>query len=133
MAVRLEYAEGVRAGALVDLSEVDAGGALVEVRVAWMESQPNFPPGVDRKDYHAIFGFRGGYNRFWGYRPSDPPRDSTSRLERTLGALIQPDDRGRSGLQPGSYLAIVARSPEVEVGAKAVQEEAGFHIIAGSW
>jgi len=36
-------------------------------------------------------------------------------------------------LEPGSYAAIVERSPEVVVGTPAAREEAGFHVILGTW
>ncbi|MCH8046597.1 MAG: hypothetical protein IID44_23060 [Planctomycetes bacterium] len=32
-----------------------------------------------------------------------------------------------------SYVAIVDRSPEVELGLESAQEEASFHVIVGRW
>ena len=49
---------------------------------------------------------------------------STGRLEqmRTVGSLT-----------PGSYLAIVERSPEVALGVPSPREEPSSHVIIGNW
>ena len=36
-------------------------------------------------------------------------------------------------LKPGSYLAIVDRSPEVVLGVSSAREEASLHVVLGKW
>ncbi len=56
---------------------------------------------------------------------------SLSRMEAGLATALQQVTDGK--LEPRSYVAIVERSPEMELGTPSAQEEAGFHVILGRW
>ncbi len=60
------------------------------------------------------------------------PAVATSRLEqmRSSGAG-QPGDP--SLVVPGSYVAVVERSPEVVLGVPSPREEPSSHVILGQW
>ncbi len=60
----------------------------------------------------------------------------TSRAESRLAGLISQSplwvsDFKSPGLGPGSYAAVVERSPEVELGTDLAREVAGFHLVLG--
>ena len=52
------------------------------------------------------------------------PAQSTGRLEQM---------RTFCTLAPGSYMAIVERSPEVVLGVPSPREEPSSHVIIGNW
>lgn len=54
-----------------------------------------------------------------------------SRLEVSLRSLDV--NAGGSGPEPGQFVAVVAASPEVELGLPSAREEASFHMIQGTW
>jgi hypothetical protein len=54
-----------------------------------------------------------------------------SRMEAGLAEALQQVTDGT--LEPRTYVAIVARSPEVELGVATAKEEAGFHVVSGEW
>jgi hypothetical protein len=53
------------------------------------------------------------------------------RMEAGLAAALQQVIDGK--LPPRSYVAIVDRSPETELGTPSAEEEAGFHVVVGRW
>jgi hypothetical protein len=55
----------------------------------------------------------------------------TSRMEAGLAAALQQVIDGK--FEPRTYIAIVDRSPETELGTPSADEEAGFHVIVGRW
>lgn len=62
----------------------------------------------------------------------------TFRAERRLarpvtGSSARAPDSDAPGLEPGSYVALVERSPEVELGTPAAREVAGFHLVLGRY
>jgi hypothetical protein len=61
------------------------------------------------------------------------PAQESSRMEKTLHALAASGPGVSRSLMPNSYVAIVERSPEVELGTPAAREEASFHVILGRW
>jgi hypothetical protein len=56
---------------------------------------------------------------------------SISRLEAGLADVFQQLTDGK--LDARSYVAIVERSPETELGTSAAQEEESFHVVVGRW
>jgi hypothetical protein len=73
------------------------------------------------------------YSVYAGAQPAYalPPTMSNSILERSIAWLADQMERNR--LPPRSYVAIVERSPEVELGTDSVDELASFHILFGRW
>jgi len=114
---------------------VEAEAAELADVQAWMEqtfreSEPRFPVGIDRSDLNGSYGWSSYRYRWrWGYNEVDVPDPSsgTGLLEMSLATVrTQP-------LEPGSYLAIVDRSPEVVLGVSSAREEASLHVVLGNW
>ena len=75
---------------------------------------------------------------YYGYWRSSsnttPPSEETNRMEVTIAApwMRQAWPICQSS-SPGSYAAIVDRSPDVALGTSAAVEESSFHLILGTW
>ena len=55
-------------------------------------------------------------------------------MEVTIAALMDETSLADMPiLEPGSYAAIVDRSPDVALGTSAAVEESSFHLILGTW
>lgn len=123
-------AAGVEPGATVEAKSVKAEDAKRELDRIHRERAPMFPPGMDQRNRRAYSGWGRNRNSWqWVSNQADIPEASqqTGLLEFSLA-------RAQSlSLEPGSYAAIVERSPEVVVGTSAAHEEAGFHVILGTW
>jgi len=104
--------------------------ACQRLQETFTRRQPAFLPGIDRQAMQSNRNYRSRY--YWIMRQinSPDPAQSTSLLEAALGQPRSGDD---SRLTPGSYLAIVERSPEVELGTPVAKEQASFHVILGTW
>lgn len=135
LVVRSKGGQYFRAADVAIDRTVEAEAAeLVDVQ-AWLEEtfrecDPSFPVGMDRPGQTGASGWgnsRAGWQ--WAFDRVDIPASSqkTGLLEMSLAA-------GRIGrLEPGSYLAIVDRSPEVVMGVSSAREEASLHVILGNW
>ena len=122
-------ADEVADGATAALKPVSQQTALSELRRLRADHSPTLPPGFDNDRYGGFFGFRNrAYWRFYGGGNAEitEPHTASGRLETGLAALTQP-------LKPGTYVAIVDRSPEVAYGLPSVEETGGFHVILGRW
>ncbi|MBN2021406.1 MAG: hypothetical protein JW809_01310 [Pirellulales bacterium] len=140
------WVANVGEGASIRANKAASSEVLGWLNTAVMENQPAFPPGMDRN-------WRQFQGRRYRYRGMPVSADGTgnldtSRLEqmmRRLALLGSPPsgDDVPSGvalfepsaplLAPGCYVAIVPRTPEVELGAQAAREEESFHVIVGQW
>jgi hypothetical protein len=128
-------AEVIPAGKTAALAEVAPAKSASRIRTIAGQHAPQFPPGTDRQSLAAAAASRN-YRRFvyraGGYEDVEPNQES-GRLEKSLAAAIRSIQIGRPPLAPGSYFAIVDRSPEVELGTPSAREEASFHAILGQW
>lgn len=126
-------AENVAADASVTL-EADAAGSFDAVRQhflrAFEQHYPKRPKGLNEYDL-----IRGRFR----YYPMAQRTGSVRRLaaegdDRLESGLAEAQRRlAESKLAPRTYVAIVERSPEVELGVAAAREEASFHVILGRW
>jgi hypothetical protein len=113
---------------------VDPVKALDQMRPLFGKAQLSLPPGVDSSNA-GVYGLRSNYQRIGYYygRNNETPTTKTGRLEATLSAVGRSiPDQGSTGLAPGSYIAIVRKSPEVELGTEAT-EESSLHVVVGEW
>jgi hypothetical protein len=104
------------------------------------ENQPAFPPGLDQRDL-----YNGRRSRYYYYfnRSTNQVSFPDSQLEQmmewlagnvhTRGGIMQSFRSGSPPIAPGSYVALVAKSPDLELGTHSAVEEASFHIILGEW
>jgi len=131
------WAEGIEAGARTTLEPVEPAKARQRLRRTCRAHQPALPAGMDQSPYGGLFGV--SRRRMWAsynYPYSNGmagPTQRTSRLERELAKLGAPSGAKVSLLEPGSYVAVVRRSPEVVLGTPAAQEEESYHVILGNW
>ena len=109
----------------------------------YLQSDPDVKPEIKISNLTGDRMFRArieasaGINRYrwnWMYSQTGAaePTQATGRLERAVG-LLRSGNAGPAQLEPGSYLAVVERSPEVVLGTSAAREEAGFHLVQGTW
>ncbi len=94
----------------------------------WHQTRPRMPEDFDGNLIdRAYFGGWGGTSIDLSY---GDPRPATGILETQLQKIRL---TGKQPLKPGSYLAVVKQSPELEYGAGWLYEEASLHVIAGNW
>ena len=113
---------------------VDPVKVLEQLRPFFGKAQPGLPQGVDVSNA-SIYGSRNSFRRMGYYytRGDKTTTTKTGRLETTLATLQRSiPDKGSNGLAPGSYVAVVRKSPEVELGTEAT-EESSLHVVIGKW
>ncbi|MFZ5829375.1 MAG: tripartite tricarboxylate transporter TctB family protein [Planctomycetota bacterium] len=79
----------------------------------------------------GIFGVRRRYYSPYGHY--DIAGMETQCLERTIALLSMAGSSRFPLASPGSYVALVERSPEVELGTNWAREEASLHVVYGTW
>jgi len=129
-------AKDVAPGARVKAPPVKPDIAARDLQQVFLANQPQFLPGADRQSMTNAANTSWMRNRFFWYfsRVQLPdPAVNTSRLEASLGQPFFSDSSEDLRLRPGSYLAVVEKSPEVATGAPAARLQAGFHVILGTW
>lgn len=149
------WAEGIDADQTVALEQFTPQAAK-RLRQAYHASRPRMPEDVQTRYYRSgrIFGLRPGRRPRGGNPALARPTQQTSRLEASLAeipALAREKRRKQdseatkereppappagdlSPLEPGSYVAVVEKSPEVVPGVASAREEAGYHVILGKW
>jgi len=116
-----------------ELAPVEAGPAFARLAAIGQQNEPAFPRDLDPTAIRYLYRSRYSYQRAMlgiyspGFRPEEL---RTGLLEDSIRALMRP---GAGSLAPRGYLAIVERSPEVVSGTPSAREEAGFHLIHGTW
>jgi hypothetical protein len=126
------YARDLAADATSEVLTPLAGDLPEELVVIDREKTLQLPDGVQIGGSDPIFGIRRrNYGRRFGNNLSPYGTTETSMLERslseTLNAAVQ------QGLPPRSYVAIVERSPEFELGLESAADESSLHVIYGRW
>ena len=125
----------IATGATASLAAVDPDEQQGRLRQIALEHRPEFPPGTNRQSLAATAASRGMFRRYryWGNYGNVNIGQASSRLEQSLGRIGGTRTPDAPLLEPRSYLAVVDRSPEVELGTPSAREEASFHVILGSW
>ncbi len=98
-------------------------------------NRPAVPEGIQTTRSGSYFGFTSRpwfTNSAFGQQLSTPSLDE-SLLEKSLRRFTLPLPARQSLLEPRSYLAIVERSPEVELGVTGARDEGSLHVILGTW
>jgi len=118
--------------ATAELEPVDRAAAFDRLSAIGRENAPAFPRDLDPAAIRDLSGspyYRRARMGIYapGFRPGEL---RTGLLEDSMRALLRP---GGGALAPRGYLAIVERSPEVVSGTPSAREEAGFHLIHGTW
>lgn len=123
-----ETGDGERAS-LIEASSASIRSAMHSPIAA----KPMRPPkGYDfRAGSRGLFGFRTRSYVYYSTKENDFSQESA--LERGIEGAWQGYPGESNGLSPGSYVAIVDRSPELEIGLDSSKEEAGLHVVHGKW
>lgn len=122
-------AEQVADAAQFDLRLAEAADLAGLLGTYRQKSRLRAPTGEDFEPANPIFGIRRrSYGRQYGAAVGDVDYSQMDRFIREAFGLT-----GSPLYGPRSYLAIVARSPELEIGLDGVEEEDSFHMIIGRW
>ena len=116
----------------VEAEPVTPAEAAGELRRRVGDARPVRVPGPNNFRYRR----RGGYNRALSLSSiggCEPPTFATSLMETAIEDVCQALGLPEAGLVPGSYVAIVPFSPEVELGTSSARCEDSFHVILGTW
>jgi hypothetical protein len=133
-------AESVADGAEVTTKETTAEQVRAWLVTARSANYPAFPLGADSRDLSS--SMLSGRSYYWySFGNTDPVQLVGSRLERTLERTAPDGGSSNSTAlgdgdplpKPGTYVAIVPRFPEVELGTESAREEASYHVIVGEW
>lgn len=113
------------------LASVDPLVAQQELQASLGANRPAFPPGY-QAGYSGGLGFSSRYYRTWSNvdRNLPDPSFASGILERSIQAALGGDVRS---WPPRSYVAITRTSPGVSLGHERAREEAGFHVVYGTW
>ena len=110
--------------------------ATVSSALAAIGLDQRLSPPKDMRDMRSrsIFDIR----RTYYHRPYPMGMPGTQLTQRAPGMIEDQLERAlgfasSKEFGPRSYVAIVDRSPEQEVGLESVDEESGFHVIVGRW
>jgi hypothetical protein len=113
---------------LTPLADGNSVQELVDIR---REHLLRAPDGTQSGPSHAIFNIRRRYY----YRPAMQVQVSSapdnSLLERSLQRAT--DAAASRQMERGSYVAVVERSPEFQLGLTSATDESSLHVINGRW
>ncbi len=110
-------------------TEMDKGQVGAEWRTRYRAARPAFPEGFNPNSLDDVSEFFS--SGMWRPATSGPaPTFETSVLETGIRASL---DQDFESLTPGSFVAILPRSPFVSLGVDVVGTESGFHVVAGRW
>ncbi len=134
------YAENVGEGAKVHARKTTAKEIRSWLNKCRFDNQPVYPSGGDPRDWNrSSFTNRRSYY-YSNFSNSDAVELAGSRLERTMDRLTGNDGQSTMAfsenmplLAQGSYVALLSRMPDVELGTDSAREEASFHVIVGEW
>jgi hypothetical protein len=115
-----------------DLGLLSAGEAPPELLALNRDKALQPPAGVEMAGSRSIFEIRRrNYGRRYGSMGGISGIAESGMLEHSLGDALE-DAVGRE-LPKRSYVAIVERSPEFELGVDSAAEESSLHVVYGHW
>jgi len=124
-------AHNIAADASSELSALSASDLSPDWNKVRKDNALQVPEGMEITGSHSIFGIR---RRYYGRPYMGTPvtmTPETGSLERALDETLRAASLGE--LPTRSYIAIVERSPEFELGLDSATEESSYHIIYGRW
>lgn len=128
---KCSWAEEISDGAMTQTVDILTVDGVANLRQAFVANALDFPPSwQDQRANSGLFNLgRGSRN---AYRSSG----YSSSFGDSPGALLE-DGLSRAAHNerpaPRTYVAIVDRSPEFELGLDHVDSETGYHVIFGHW
>ena len=121
----------------VEALPIDPAEAFSRLQKTHQQTAPEFPPAIGQLgsgSYFAGSSYGRRYGRGYGSAGQmSPPTQATGRLENAMAVLYPQLGGQAASLEPGSYVAVVERSPEVVLGTASAVEESSIHIIRGTW
>ncbi len=122
-----DLADGLKANA----TPVDPADAAADLLEEIQDCRMVNPPGVDPSNYQYSSNRRYYYYAYSGTGPN--PQPDTCLMEGAIREVARSSSSPLSDLAPGSYVAVVPLSPEVELGTSSASPEASLHLVFGSW
>jgi hypothetical protein len=116
---QLHWTKGLADGGQGETHPITAANAMTELSAKLSECDMSIPPGLPRSAY---------VTQDYGLQTALV----NSLMEGIIRDLTVPSSP-LSGLEPGSYVAVVRFSPEVELGTPGAQPEASLHLVVGTW
>lgn len=110
--------------------------ALQPISVAANERRPALPMGYETDRWGAgLFGFTSGNSIRYYYdqtfeRSLSQPTFSSSILEMELRRTTS---NNTAEIEPGTYVAVLANTPEMPIGYSRAREVGSFHVLEGKW
>jgi hypothetical protein len=130
---KLHLGEKLADGATATLAPIDGradiDAVLLTFSLALSRHAPAFPNTISAFD--STGWFFPARRRHWYYNQQSSADTTRSLLEREL-ARIKAAVLSQT-LEPGTYVAIVARPPEIETGTDGLTESQSLHVICGRW
>ncbi len=121
----------VAKGDTVSLSPVPGKEASDFWSKLLVSNRPMYPEGFDPYKLENAADFFVNYDYSQNVDPGlSEPSFNTSLFERRIRELLA---NRFGGLQPRSFLATVSTPVEVSTGIADARDEAGFHLVTGSW
>ncbi len=122
--------------ATVTLQPSSHAVALRRLRKLVSENQPELPPALKISREYTSGSQRSRQRRFqrnqFG-REHSSARLGQNLLNDAIAALVATTPKTVLNLPPRSYVAITTTGPEVELGIRAAEEVASFHVLFGQW
>ncbi len=120
----------VAPGAAVRATRSDVASVAQRARKLIQANEPAYPPGMKGR---PIVRRSRIYRYVYASRNQRKVMMRTGCLERRIDLARKLLAGDAKGLPPRTYLAVVRRSPEVELGTSAARPEASLHVVIGSW
>lgn len=128
-----QSSQEIAAGRQAGLQAVTANNAADLLGAAARAERTVTPAGLQVAANPSGPAVRYRNSRYWSpWGIALETRQGTSRLEQTLDVCGLTGQRLGERLPPGSYVAVVAHSPEVSLGMSAAEEHS-FEVIVGQW
>ncbi len=102
--------------------------AAARLRKVLMDNEPAFPLGMVGQSHVHALGARRRPPYYYHTSVQIPASPEKSLMERGLTALCV-----AGKIKPGSYVAVVQRQPELELGTPGAEEKGSFHVVLGEW
>jgi hypothetical protein len=122
--------------AKLESANTATGEVMRDMLHTLLDNTPQPPDAMVNHSFRGYFGLNEyGRSSFRqqsaSYQNLPPPTQSTSVLEASIAAVR--DQLERKALAPRTYIAIVERGPDVQLGTDAANEEASLHVVTGIW
>jgi hypothetical protein len=120
----------------LESQETEVGKIMRDMSTVLLENVPLRPDAIGNRPKRTFFGLNQYSRNRYGQASMNlanfpMPSQATSVLETSMSTVRE--QLQRKLLPPRSYIAIVERGPEVQLGTDVANEEASLHVVTGTW